>query len=250
MRFLNKFKAFLAEGRGWTEGRPWTSDAAKGLAVLALLGLLSYIVWLVLRVPSTEVGRFVAVVQVLTLAALVWYAWETRTMRSVSATQMRLTVMPIVRVEFHKAPDKIFIENIGFGIASKALLQGFRYRDRENILRCDFEEVHSIQPGKSAAPYIDIELEQLGSERLDPSRSISVGGREIFHAIGRALEAREPLLLRLYFMDVLGHCYRSDLRISFLQFGGFVATGDEQPETFNPVQCYSFPKSIKPVNAV
>ena len=113
--------------------------------------------------------------------------------------------MPIIRVVLAKAPDKLFLENIGTGIASKVWLQGFRYRDGNDTLRCSFDSVHKILPGRQLSPYTDVVIEQAPLGRL--GQTAPAGGNMLFRAVGHALRHDRPLVLKLYVMDVLGNCY-------------------------------------------
>jgi hypothetical protein len=233
--------------------RLWQSARTTG--IVASLVVLIYLLRRISDAPtSTEVERWVAIAQVLTLAALGWYALETRMMRIDNSQQVRLTIMPIVRVVLAKAPDKVFLENIGAGIASKAWLQGFRYKDGNDTLRCSFDSVHKILPGKEVAPYIDIVVEQAPLGRLGPAHTAPAGGNMVFRAIGHAVKRDRPLVLKLYVVDVLGHCYVSDVRIYWEDFALFVSmpgppTDAGQPKTENPILIKDLPEQFVLVDA-
>jgi hypothetical protein len=116
--------------------------------------------------------------------------------------------IPYVRLIFQKAPDKVLLENIGTGIAAKALLQGFIFKDDQGeSWHCTFETVHTIQANKIAPVRLEIE---------NPKSGATLSDRAIFHiAFRHALHVLNdtPLILNLVSQDILGNCYESQVHV-------------------------------------
>lgn len=201
--------------------------------------------------PLVPLNAVLVVVQTLTFGALLWYAFETmrlrkatERLREVTADQARIGVMPVMRVAFNKAPDKVFLENIGTGIATRALLQGFRVKaDDGNMWRCMFEPVYTVQPGKDAHTPAVIEM-----EAAEPTQRMAVlDERVVLDYVRRALSQRDPLVLSLHWTDVLGNAYRSEARIDWLSFSMFREHRREhRPTTLPPTREVTFPDSLEP----
>lgn len=133
-------------------------------------------------------GYVLALIQAGTLLAQLWYACETHKLREATAQQTRLCVMPVMRVVLYKAPDKVFIENVGNGIATQVELQGFRFKpDDGNAWRHTFEAVATVPPGRDAHANSEVapEAQPSGSHAGDPS---------VFANMLRAMRGEKVLL--------------------------------------------------------
>jgi len=116
-------------------------------------------------------------------------------------------VIPYVRVVFQKAPDKVLLENVGVGVAAKAILQGFSWKDGGEIWRCTFDTVYTILPHEIVPVRFHIDLPERVGGPL-------VGGSDIFEiAFQHVIQAVDPVALDLYLDDIVGNCYKSRVRI-------------------------------------
>jgi len=192
-----------------------------------------------------SLGEIISLVQTiilaLTFAGLVWYAVETMRLRRTGEAQLRLTAMPIVQVSFNLAPPKVFLRNVGVGIAMRTLLQGFRFEDEGVRWRCTFEPTQTILPNQEVVLEFGIEREPFGTEHerwSDPRIIFSTAFRRAIRA-GR-------LILNLYAMDVLGNCYESEVQLPWDDFTLFMEFGRPQPKTSSPKLRRGFPDSVEP----
>lgn len=192
-----------------------------------------------------KIAIAVGIIQALTFLALLWYAWETRRLRQETGKQVRISVMPVLRVLFHRAPEGIFVENVGQGTATKAVLQGFRFKsDDGNTWRQTFHTVNGIEPGAKRLISGETELEP-----TNQGQRYALDGRAVFEHMHRAIHAgKETLVLALYWTDILGHAYRSDIAIDATRLSLFREHGSPQPATALPPKETRFcPDSLDPV---
>src|SRR5438034_937907 len=82
----------------------------------------------------------------LTLAALVWYAWETRQLRRITEMQVRQASLPVPSLTLHAA-TQVILTNSGFGIARRVELQGIKYREPTGaFIDCQFKPIFALAP--------------------------------------------------------------------------------------------------------
>jgi len=199
----------------------------------------------VTQVSLTEkVQVLLLAVQTVTAVVLLWYALETRRLRQEAAKQTRLGIVPVVRVVLHRGPDKVFLENVGSGMATKAVLQGFRFQsDDGKSWRCTFEAIAGVLPGREAALRAETEM-----EGVEPPQSYVLNETAVFEHIRCAMKGKDSLVLALHWTDLLGTAYRSEVRIDRNRFYVFQDHGRPNPATtLPPEQAKSFPDSLDPV---
>lgn len=154
--------------------------------------------------------------------------------------------IPYVRLVFQKAPEKVLLENIGPGIAVKALLQGFTFKDGQgDDWECTFEAVHTIQFHETVP---------VGFEIKNLTRGIFMSeNRTLFHvAFRHALHVltETPLILRLVYQDMFGNCYESQVRIDGANWYIAWKEGREHrwaAVTSAPVRIPEWPATLPPV---
>ena len=196
--------------------------------------------WVLTNLSGT-ISLAQTIILALTLAGLVWYVVETRRLRKVGEGQLRLTAMPIVQVSFNLAPPKVFLRNVGVGIAMRTLLQGFHFEDESVTWRCTFEPTQTILPNQEVVLEFGIEREP-----IDTAHERWSDPRIIFSKAFRRAIRTGHLVLDLYSMDVLGNCYESEARMSWEDFTLFMEFGKPQPRTSSPKLRKGFPNSVEP----
>src|SRR2546422_4884537 len=140
-------------------------------------------------------GAVQAVVGVIALLVLLWYAWHTMKLRFETQRQVRLSSLPVARVEFLRGPDRVFIRNSGGAIIAKAALQGFRFRGPDDgVWRCTFSPTTMLSPGASSASVFEnITLEGYeGAPMLDQRALFEI-------AFSQACRGRSSIRLALYY---------------------------------------------------
>ncbi len=187
-------------------------------------------------------------IQTLTLLALVWYALETRVMRVNAVKQMRLSVMPVLRVRFEGAvgsTNRVLLMNEGNGVAAKAQLQGFNYQIGGDVYRCTFAPVHTIPQNDGAVPRISIDLKHDALAGLEVGQRVPDPNAILFEVLGRAVTSEKPLVLGLYVMDLQGNTYKSEVWITQAWLTEFLGGNiNEQPETTPPILVRAFPTDL------
>ncbi len=198
-----------------------------------------------------------AVAAVLTIAgiALTWganrrSAREALLLRQETARQVRFDALPMLEVIFHRAPDRIFVRNAptARGAAARVLLQGFKFSWNGETWRCTFEPTGTIIPGQ------EIALEALiQQEPISPNHERSVPDRQVFMTAFRRAVGSDwsDMLLALYFEDMLGNCYRSQIRIGYTELDSLM--GDQghreiRPEISGTRLVDDFPESLELVD--
>jgi hypothetical protein len=178
----------------------------------------------------------------LTFGALLWYAIETMRHRKMAASQLRLSMMPLPQVVFHRAPDKVFVRNMGPGAATRVILQGFWFRWGQQRSRCTFSPVGGMLYPRGEV-VLDLEIESEDGQALEDRHVLEVAFRNAWQGMA------ETLVLQVYAEDVLGHCYKSEVRISRRRFATFRdGHGDPnwalemgRPELLRPCECSEAP---------
>ena len=131
-------------------------------------------------------------------------------------------VIPYVRVVFEKVSGKVLLENIGPGIVTKAMLQGFVREDQGERRQFKFEPVYAILPRETVPVKLRIELpEYIGQPILT--------GREIFKmAFENAPVLGDALTLDVVQEDILRNCYKSQVRVHTQELFMFLNYGNEE----------------------
>jgi hypothetical protein len=192
-----------------------------------------------------QLGIGQTIILALTFAALVWYAAETMRLRKTTEAQLRLAALPIIRLSLNLAPPKVFLCNVGTGIAMRTLLQGFRFQRNGTSWRCTFESTEVILPGQEIPIDFEIEREPVNTAHeqwSDPNIIFQIAFRNAI-GIGR-------LYLRLYVMDALGSCHESEVAFSWGDFTLFMEFGKPQPRTSRSQASPQFPDSVRPAEGV
>lgn len=193
---------------------------------------------------GTEVSIAVAII--VGIAGLIATLRTTRGSNRRLAESTRLAALPILEVIFNRAPDKVILRNASqSAAASRAFLQGFRFSWNDDIWRCTFEITGAIAPSREIAlqPLIQ-------REPLSPTHEESVPSTQMFTtAFRRALWTFWPdMVLQLYVEDMLKNCYRSNVRIDFVEFDSFMGpAGDSEmrPEVSNTTLIGDLPSSLE-----
>src|SRR2546425_8412038 len=167
-----------------------------------------------------------------------------------TAKQVRLTALPLLRVVFHRAPDKVFLHNASTAsaasAASRARLQGFRFTWNDAPWQCTFEPTGMIVPGEETR--LEVNIDQGPVED-----GTGVPGNQVFTtAFSNALSiARPGMVLALHFEDMLGSCYRSEVHIDFVDLEFFLADvghHEIRPKISKTTLVEDFPESLELVN--
>ncbi len=179
----------------------------------------------------------------LTFFALVWYAWETKRLRITISEQLRISVMPFVQVRMYRNPDRIHVENVGPGIASKVLLQGFRYTYNGGRWKCTFEPATLLPPRQFAHLGMSIASETSSQHFEDPSKAL-------MYALQYAIQEYGIIRLEVYTQDILGNSYKAYTSIGgphFFEFVGPKPAGDYLTQTAQFAQTKRIPEGLQPI---
>jgi hypothetical protein len=222
-----------------TETQLWSAIAATAFTVVAIVQTIVLAgTWIAIRESTREASLL---------------RQETAGQAREIAKQVRLAAMPILAIILHKEPDQVRIRNIATAsaasAASRILLQAFAFSWGGSTWRCVFEPTGLLAPGHEARLKANIR------EPL-PTREHAVLGTPVFTALFTTAfryafsAGSEDLILALYFEDMLGNCYRSDVRIDPNEMHQFLETGPQvlQLEIVRTTLEDTFPQSLAPVD--
>jgi len=100
------------------------------------------------RLKSTDMQKLTSIALILTLFAVIWYAWETRRLRIETIRQTELSLRPFVIVSYNEQQRKFLFKNIGKGPALKVKIDDIPIikEDGELYIRYDFYEIDVVTP--------------------------------------------------------------------------------------------------------
>lgn len=181
-----------------------------------------------------------------TVAIFLWQRRSAQRVEVVSPPESAQRFIPYVRLIFQKAPDKVLLENIGPGIAAKALLQSIMFKDdQREYWECTFEIVHTIQPHEAVPVRFEIKSPKSGRILSEDVAIFHIAFRHAF-AVRPDLPGF-PLTLRLFSQDILGNCYESQVQIDGADWYSAWKQGREQrwaAVTSAPVRIKQWPERL------